>query len=134
MKPRFIVIGLGSFGTALALKLAAKGSDVLAVDLRMAAVEEVKDKVSLAVQLDASEPAALQSVEAETCTAAIVTMGEAFENAVLCVAALKEVKARRIIARARTPRRARILSAIGADEVLELEAEAGRRLGERLVQ
>jgi trk system potassium uptake protein TrkA len=79
--------------------------------------------------MDASDPEALRSVDAATCHAAIVAIGEDFEASVLVVTALKEAGVKRVIGRARTPRQARILAAVGAAQVLELEAEMGRRLG-----
>ena len=52
---------------------------------------------------------------------------------VLCVAALKEIGAGHIVARALTERQARILQAVGASEVVEIEVEMGTALGRRLV-
>jgi Trk K+ transport system NAD-binding subunit len=51
---------------------------------------------------------------------------------VLTLAALREVGVKNIIARARTEREARILQAVGATEIIELEAEMGRTYGHKL--
>lgn len=132
MSNRILVVGLGRFGTALALGLADRGAEVLAVDRLMAPVEAIKDAVTHAVELDSTEPAALNSVEAGKCRVAVVAIGEEFEMAVLSVAALKEIGVRRILARARNPLQARILRAVGADETIEVETEIGRRIAESL--
>jgi trk system potassium uptake protein TrkA len=129
---RFLVIGLGRFGSALAVGLASHGADVLAVDRRMDFVDSVKSKVAYALELDATDPAALRAVDAGSCAVAVVAVGEDFESAVLSVAALKEIGVPKVIARARNPRQARILRAVGADEVIEVESEVGRRLAENL--
>jgi len=50
---RFLVIGLGRFGSALAEALAQAGGEIIAVDERMELVEAVKDKVAYAAQLEA---------------------------------------------------------------------------------
>jgi trk system potassium uptake protein TrkA len=132
MAPRTLVVGLGRFGSALALGLAERGCPVMAVDLRMESIEAVKEKLAYAVELDATDVDALRSIDAAACAAAVVAVGEDFESAVLAVAALKEVGIARVIARARDHRQARILRAVGANEVIEVETEVGRRLAEQL--
>ncbi len=132
MAPRTLVVGLGRFGSALALGLAERGCPVIAVDLRMESIEAVKEKLAYAVELDATDVDALRSIDAAACSAAVVAVGEDFESAVLAVAALKEVGIARVIARARDQRQARILRAVGASEVIEVETEVGRRLAEQL--
>lgn len=129
---RYLIIGLGRFGAALAESLGEQGAEVIAVDNNMAMVEAVKRKVAYAIELDATDPAALQSVDPLRCKAAIVAIGENFEATVLTLAALREVGVREIIARARTAREARILQAVGATEIIELETEMGRMFGRRL--
>jgi trk system potassium uptake protein TrkA len=88
--------------------------------------------VAFALELDATDPLALQSVEPLRCTAVIVAIGENFEATVLTMAALREIGVRNIIARARSSREARILQAVGASEIIELETEMGRMFGRRL--
>jgi trk system potassium uptake protein TrkA len=132
MKERFLVVGLGRFGTALARTLARERKEVVAVDTNMANVEHVQRELAYVAQLDASDPEALRSMEAATCTTAIVSMGEHFEASALCVAALKEIGVPRILARARTPAQRKILIAAGASEVIEVEEEMGKRLGQQL--
>lgn len=131
-KRRFLVIGLGRFGISLAETLGREGCEVVAVDMNMANVDLVKDRVAYAMQLDAADPAALRSVDAPGCAAAIVAIGENFEATVLCVAACKEAGVQKVVARARTAMQARILVAVGATQVIELESEMGRRLGQTL--
>lgn len=129
---RYLIIGLGRFGAALAESLAEQGAEVIAVDRDMAMVDAVKQKVAYALELDASDPQALLSVDPLKCKAAIVAIGENFEATVLTLAALKEVGVRDIVARSRSARESRILQAVGATEVIELEAEMGRTFGRRL--
>ena len=132
MGKRVLVVGLGRFGSALALGLAERGCDVVVVDRNMEALDEVKERVAYALELDATDPEALRAIDASSCSLVIVTIGEEFESAVLSVAALKECGVKRLVARAANPRHARILKAIGADEVIEVESEIGRRLAESL--
>ncbi|MCC7012138.1 MAG: TrkA family potassium uptake protein [Planctomycetes bacterium] len=133
MTAKYLVAGLGRFGSALALGLTERGCEVVAVDRRMDFVEALKDRVAYALELDASDPIALKSIDAGSFTAAVVAVGEDFESAVLAVAALKEIGVAKVIARARNSRQARILRAVGASEIIEVESEVGRRLAETLV-
>jgi trk system potassium uptake protein TrkA len=132
MSQRILVIGLGRFGTALAESLAQQGCEVVAIDSEMDSVDAIKNKVTYAIELDSSDPSALRAIDPQNCNAAVVAIGENFEGAVLSVAALKELGVGQIIARATTPRHARILLAAGAHRVLELESEMGRALGRQL--
>jgi trk system potassium uptake protein TrkA len=128
MAQRFLVVGLGRFGTAVAETLSQQGCEVVAVDLSMTNVEAVRDSVAHAVELDATDPEALRAIEASSCPIAVVAIGEDFEASVLSVAALKEVGVGHIIARANGPRERRILRLVGASEVVEIETDIGRRL------
>lgn len=134
MARRVVVIGLGRFGAAVAQTLASDGLEVIAVDTDMACVDAIKERVTYAIELDGSDPIALRSIEAHTCALGVVAIGENFEATALAVAALKELGVATIIARAPTPRHARILEAVGAHRVVELEAEMGRALGHSLAQ
>lgn len=132
MARRVLVVGLGRFGAALAESLTQAGCEVIAVDNDMAHIDAIKNKVAYALELDATDPNALRSVDAHTCHAAVVAVGENFEGAVLTVAALRELGVVNIIARAITTRHGRILSAAGASRVVEIELEMGRALGREL--
>jgi trk system potassium uptake protein TrkA len=134
MARRLLVIGLGRFGTALAESATDAGCEVVAADLVMAAVETVKSRVAFAVQLDGTDPAALRAVDAARCDAAVIAIGDNFEATVLSVAALREAGVAHVVARSSSARESRILHAVGAAEVVELETAMGRTMGERLAQ
>jgi trk system potassium uptake protein TrkA len=134
MAQRILVLGLGRFGSALALSLSARGAEVVGVDNDPDHLEPLQDKVAFAIQADVTDVAALRSIEAARCEVAVVGIGEDFEANVLCVATLKELGTKRILARAHDARQARILRAVGATEVLEIETETGRRLARTLLE
>jgi len=133
-KRRYLVIGLGRFGTALATGLSSAGCEVVAVDRSMEFVEPVKDRVAYAIELDATDTTALRSIDARSCEAAIIAMGGDFEASVMSVLALKDAGVLRVIARARDGRQARVLRSVGASEVIEVESEVGRQLAQRLLE
>lgn len=55
-----LIIGLGCFGRTLAEALTDKGHDVIGVDSNEHRVEEVKDRISVAYIMDATERVALK--------------------------------------------------------------------------
>jgi trk system potassium uptake protein TrkA len=126
---RFLIIGLGRFGMSLAETLSLEGAEVIAVDSRMDRVEDMKDKVAYAAQLDGTDPDALKSVGADRVDTAVIAIGENFEASVVATAILKEIGLKEIIVRAYTERERKILELIGASRVIFVEDEMGRRLG-----
>lgn len=125
---RFLVVGLGRFGMSLAETLFADGAEVIAIDELPERVEEIKEKSTLAVQLDSTDSDALKSVGADRVDAAIIAIGEDFEASVVTTAILKDLGLKEIIVRAYTGREKKILQLIGATRVIFVEQEMGRRL------
>jgi len=131
---RVLVIGIGSFGTALVETLHRNGAEVIVIDENASSLEGVKDLASHAVVADGTDPRVLQAVEAQACDMAVVTFGEDFEASVLAVAALKKLGVREIAARAVNQRQQDVLLAVGATRVIQLEIEGGRRLADEIVK
>ena len=129
---RFMVIGLGRFGRRLAQALTEAGHEVIAIDKREELVEHVRDEVALAVCLDATDPEALKSQGAGDLDAAAVCIGEDFESNALATATLKSLGVGLVISRASTEIQRRILSAIGADQVVLPEEEVADRVAAHL--
>ncbi len=129
---RYAIIGLGRFGRRLAASLTEHGHDVVALDQRQELIEEIRDEVALAVRLDATDPQALKAQDIDKVDAAVVTIGEHFEANALATATLKELGIRQVISRAATQIQAKILSRIGADQVISPEDESAVRLGRQL--
>lgn len=126
---QFLVIGLGRFGMSLAETLFSEGAEVIAVDARIERIDEIKEKVSYAVQLESTDPDALRAIGAERVDVAIIAIGENFEASVVTTAILKELGLKKIIVRAYTERERKILHLVGASRVIFVEDETGRRLG-----
>ena len=130
---RVAVVGLGRFGMAVVEQLAASGVQVIAIDSDRELVDEVKDRVDIAVALDSTDERALRSQEIHKADVLIVAIGENFEAALLtAVIAKKELKIPRVICRAGTSMHAEIFRQIGADEVIQPESETRRQLARKL--
>lgn len=130
---RFAVIGLGRFGSRLATSLAAKGAEVIAIDRERTIVEELRDQVTLAIALDATDEQALKIQGIDQVDCAVVGIGNNFEANALTTVLLKSLRVERVISRAANEMQARILSRIGADSVVRPEDESADRWGRRLL-
>ena len=122
-----LVIGLGRFGSALALTLERLGHDVLAVERSPEVVAHYAGRVPL-VEADATNPEALAQVSAKDFAVAVVGVGTSLEASMLVTANLVDLEVPQIWAKAVTPEHARILSRIGAHHVVFPEADAGNRV------
>lgn len=129
---QFAVIGLGNFGTNVATRLAQIGHEVLAIDSSEARVDSIKNSVTQAVVGDAKNKDTLRDLVANTVDAVVVGLGDSIEASVLCVLYLKELGARRIIAKAASDDHGKILESIGTSEVIYPERSAALRLAEKL--
>ena len=115
---RFAVIGLGQFGSAIAKNLSNRGAEVLAIDSSLEKVEGIKDEVSHAVALDATDKKALLSQNIQDVDAVVVAIGENFQALLLCTFLLIELKVKRIITRSMGNDQRRILEKMGVTEIL----------------
>lgn len=130
---RFAVIGLGRFGSRLAQNLAAAGAEVIAIDHTRQIVEELRDKVTLAIALDATDEQALRLQGIDQVDCAVVGIGNNFEANALATVLLRSIGVKRIISRAGNQMQAQILQRIGADGVVRPEDEAADRWSHRLL-
>lgn len=134
MNNRFAVIGLGQFGMSIALTLAERGAEVVAIDQNLEMVEQIKDEVALAVALDSTDIKALKAQNVQQVDAAVVAIGEDFESLVLTTVILQELEVKRIIARAANKQQRAILEKLGIKEILSPEDTVGRSVAETLLQ
>jgi len=130
---QFAVIGLGAFGRKVALTLAGKGADVIAIDKSKESVEDIKDQVSAAIVLDSTDEEAMKAAEILDVDAAVVALGDNQEEAILITAILKKLGISRIYARAINQLYAHVLKSVGADTVIVIEEQMGEDLAKRLL-
>lgn len=129
MSQKFLIIGLGQFGTSIARGLFRQGHDVTAVDPAEDKVLGVATEVSRAVVADATDEKALEELRIDTFDAVVNAIGADFlESSILCTAILKQLGARKIIARAKSKIHERILTALGVDRVVQPESLMGERM------
>ena len=132
MAREFAVLGLGRFGTGVALALAKAGQQVIAMDHDRDVVQDLAESLTDVIEADACDEAALRMIGISDFDSVVIAIGD-LESNLLATVALKHLGARHVVAKALTERQAEILLKIGADEVVLPEQEAGERLAARLL-
>ena len=64
---KFAVIGVGKYGSTIALRLAERGAQVFAFDNSEEKIENIKGEVAFAVTLDSTDSKALSSQRKKSC-------------------------------------------------------------------
>jgi trk system potassium uptake protein TrkA len=133
-KERLIaVFGLGSFGTEICRYLSSRGANVIAIDRDPGLIERVKDEVGQAMLIDSTDEESLADGQLDEVESAVVAMGENIESSILTTALLKKIGVPKIVARAVNELHARVLNQIGADQIVNLEIDQGRRVASQLL-
>ena len=114
----FLLLGLGSFGNHIARELYDMHHQILGVDLEEEKVQRALPYLTDAQIGDTTDRTFLKSLGIQNFDVCIVTIGENFESSIITVVLLKELGARRIIARASHGIQERLLLHNGADEVI----------------
>ena len=122
------VIGLGRFGTALALELARGGTEVLAVDSRPDVVQRLSGQLGQVVIADSTDPDALTEIGIADFSRVVVAIGGDLEASILTTALLAELEIRDIWAKAVSRQQATILERVGAHHVVFPEQDMGERI------
>lgn len=127
-----LVIGLGQFGMSLARSLERHGTEVVAVDSRADRVQIAATFATEAVAMDARDEAELARLRPGTRDLCVCAIGdENRESSMIVTALLRQMGAKRLVARATDDMHERILRLVGAHEVLNPERTLGERLAAR---
>lgn len=124
----FCIIGLGKFGTALALRLAEEGNQVMVLDTDAEKVNAIADMVTNAVIGDPSNENVLRSAGVTDYECAVVCFSGNVNDNVLITILLKELGVKRVVSRAANDGHKKVLEHIGADVVVYPEKDMGEKL------
>jgi trk system potassium uptake protein len=131
---RFVVIGLGNFGSSVAESLHAQGHDVIAVDTSEAAVDRIAPNVSRAAVGDGKQLRTLERLGAKGADAGIVSTGDDITASILATLALRDLGVREIYVKVISVDHARVMEKLGVTETVFPERESALRLGTRISQ
>ncbi len=133
VKKQFVIIGLGRFGSSVAETLYGLGNDVLVIDKDEDLIQDISDKVTHAVQMDATDEGALRTLGLRNFDVAVVTIGSNIQASVMVTLLVKELGVKYIIAKGNSDLHAKVLYKIGADRVILPEKDMGVRVAHNLV-
>ena len=123
----FAIIGMSSFGSFLARDLSRQGVQVIAIDREEEKIEKIKRFVQKAVIADGTDQEMLANLGLSDLDGVVVSLGQ-IESSVLATLHLKELKMKRIIAKALSEEHGKILEMVGATEVVFPEKDMALRV------
>ena len=126
-----LIIGMGKFGIHLCRKLAELGNQIMAVDEREDALEDVLPLVTSAKIGDCTRPDVLKTLGVDNFDYCFVCVGENFQSSLEITSQLKEMGARYVISKAVRDIQAKFLLRNGADEVIYPDRDIAERLANR---
>ncbi len=129
---KYIIVGLGNFGSSLAMKLTASGNEVIGIDSRMEKVDQFKEKISHTICLNATDEFTVSGLPLKNTDVVIVAIGEDQGANIMATALFKNQQVKRLISRAINPLHERVLQALGVDEIVHPEEETAERLAKKL--
>lgn len=129
---KYLVLGLGSFGSVLATELSALGHEIIGADTDESRVEHIKDKIATAYRIDATDSLSLASLPLQNIDVVIVAIGEDFGASIKVVALLKQLGVKQIYARAIDSVHKTILEAFNITRILTPESDSAHILAQSM--
>ena len=129
---RFVLVGLGNFGSALAEALYAQAHDVVVVDVDEAAVDRIASRVTRAVVGDGRSSDILERVGARGADAAVVSTGDDITASILATMALRDLGVKDVYVKVVSADHARVMEKIGVSETIFPERDSAQRLATRI--
>jgi len=124
---RALVIGLGTFGITVAEELAAKGVEILAVEVNEGVMQAMAGRIPNIRVIDPADASWLDAIECDEIDHAIVCIGS-LEQSILMTLQILEKGITSVYARASTDIHRKILASIGTKNVIFPEQDAARAL------
>lgn len=129
---KYIIVGLGNFGSSLAMKLTASGNEVIGIDSRMEKVDQYKENISHTICMNAMDEFTVTGLPLKDTDVVIVAIGEDQGANIMATALFKNQQVKRLISRAINPLHERVLHALGVDEIVHPEEETAERMAKKL--
>ncbi|AWB45850.1 potassium uptake system protein [Paenibacillus sp. CAA11] len=132
-KQQFAVIGLGRFGSSLALELMDLGYEVLGVDRNEEVVNQMSNYLTYTVTADATDEEMLRSLGIRNFDCGIVAIGDDIQPSILATILLKELGIKTVVAKAISVLHGRALEKLGVDRIVYPERDMGIRVAHQLI-
>jgi len=125
---RAVVIGLGRFGSSLALELVSGRTEVLGLDRSEKLVNAWADDLTHVAVVDSTDEEALRQLNVQDYPRAVVAIGADLEASILTTSILSDFGIKKIWAKALSRQHAKILERVGAHHVVLPEHDMGERV------
>jgi trk system potassium uptake protein TrkA len=125
---RAVVIGLGRFGSSLALELVSGRTEVLGLDRSEKLVNAWADELTHVAVVDSTDEEALRQLNVQDYPRAVVAIGADLEASILTTSILSDFGIKKIWAKALSRQHAKILERVGAHHVVLPEHDMGERV------
>src|SRR5687768_2283135 len=122
---RFVIVGLGNFGLAVAEALYEMGNEVIALDRDPDRVDDIGHCVTRAAVGDGTERDVLQRVGAEQADAAVISTGDDITASALTALTMRDIGVREIYVKVISLEHARLIEKIGVTETIFPERQTG---------
>ncbi|GAA1516616.1 trk system potassium uptake protein TrkA [Agromyces terreus] len=122
------VIGLGRFGSALALELMASGTEVLGIDVDEDLVQSLNGRLTQVVRADSTKEEALRQLAVDEFDRVVVAIGHDIQASILTCSVLLGLGIPVIWAKAVEDRHGLILEQLGVHRVIYPEKAMGKRV------
>lgn len=130
-KNTYGIVGLGRFGTALALELAAAGAEIIVLDRDEEKVRELRDYTENAFVVKSLDKKTLAETGIQNCDVGVVCISEHMDSSILTTLNLVSLGVPMVVSKASSPEHGEILEKLGA-EVVYPERDMAIRLAHRL--
>ena len=132
MSKSIAVLGLGKFGRSLAENLYSLGMDLMVVDRDPEVVREFASKSTIAVCANLENEDEIHALDLKHMDIVVVSMGTSLAPSVMSVVEAKKQQVPFVMAKALSDQMGSILKMVGADQVINPEAESGMRVARAL--
>lgn len=129
---RFIVVGLGNFGTSVVQTLNEVGHDVAALDRDPERVDAMSRMATKAAVGDGTDIGTLRRIGAEDADAAVISTGDDITASAITALLLRDLGVTELYVKVISADHARLIEKIGVTETIFPERESGVRLGKRI--
>ena len=129
----YAVFGLGRYGLAVAKGLSKSGAEVLAVDIDENIVNSAIEYIPFCKCADVTSPDVIKRLGIGDIDVVIIAMAQSLEASVMATMLCKEAGVKTVIVKCSNEMHQKILSKVGADQVVVPEIESGARLARNLL-
>ena len=131
-KKQFAVLGLGRFGSSVAIALESMGYDVLGVDKDEAIAASMSDKLTHVMSFDIRNATALKQAGISNVDTVVIA-SKVLEASLMAAMLCAEMKVPEIVVKAIDERHAEMVRKLGATNVIFSERDTARRVAMHLV-